>query len=174
MTPAVSTLTPLTPQEAKALVAQGALVIDVREPDEFAREGIDGARNAPLSQLGTQPKLGGQVIFHCKSGMRTQANAAALCACVEGEGYVLAGGLEAWKAAGLPLRRSKAPLEMQRQVMIAAGGLILVGSGIGAFVHPAGFGLAAFVGTGLLLAGVSGFCGMARLLALAPWNRRAA
>ena len=61
-----------------------------------------------------------------------------------------------------------------RQVQIAAGTLILIGALLGTFVAPAWFGLSAFVGAGLLFAGISGFCGMARLLMLAPWNRRAA
>ena len=87
---------------------------------------------------------------------------------------VLDGGLEAWKSAGLPTRTDrKAPLEMMRQVQIAAGGLVLIGVGLGLLVHPGFFGLAAFVGAGLTFAGATGFCGMARLLALAPWNRPA-
>ena len=61
-----------------------------------------------------------------------------------------------------------------RQVQIAAGTLILIGALLGTVVAPAWFGLSAFVGAGLLFAGISGFCGMARLLMLAPWNRRTA
>ena len=61
-----------------------------------------------------------------------------------------------------------------RQVQIAAGALALLGVLLGALVAPAFFGIAAFVGAGLVLAGVSGFCGMAHLLAAMPWNRRAA
>ncbi|MFY7978292.1 MAG: YgaP family membrane protein, partial [Brevundimonas sp.] len=79
------------------------------------------------------------------------------------------------KAAGLPIRTdARAPLELMRQVQIAAGGLILLGAALGTFLHPAGWTLSAFVGAGLLTAGVTGFCGMARLLAVLPWNRRTA
>jgi rhodanese-related sulfurtransferase len=60
-----------------------------------------------------------------------------------------------------------------RQVQIAAGGLVLAGVALGFTVHPVFFGLSAFVGAGLALAGVTGFCGMARLLAVMPWNRLA-
>ena len=52
--------------------------------------------------------------------------------------------------------------------------LILIGALLGTMVSPAWFGLSAFVGAGLLFAGLSGFCGMARLLMLAPWNRQRA
>jgi hypothetical protein len=68
----------------------------------------------------------------------------------------------------------KAPLEIMRQVQIAAGLLVLTGVGLGLGVNPLFFALAALVGAGLTLAGATGFCGMARLLALAPWNRRPA
>jgi rhodanese-related sulfurtransferase len=61
-----------------------------------------------------------------------------------------------------------------RQVQIAAGTFLLIGALLGTFVTPAWFGLSAFVGAGLLFAGISGFCGMARLPMLAPWNRRTA
>jgi hypothetical protein len=50
---------------------------------------------------------------------------------------------------------------------------VLLGVVLGLSVHPAFFGLSAFVGAGLTFAGVSGFCGMARLLAIMPWNRAA-
>ncbi|WP_259461660.1 DUF2892 domain-containing protein, partial [Enterobacter sp. R1(2018)] len=56
-------------------------------------------------------------------------------------------------------------------VQIAAGTLVLVGVLLGYTLHPDFFLLSGFVGAGLLFAGVSGFCGMARLLAVMPWNR---
>jgi predicted branched-subunit amino acid permease len=58
-----------------------------------------------------------------------------------------------------------------RQVQIAAGSLVVIGVLLGALVHPGFYALSAFVGAGLVFAGVSGFCGMARLLVLMPWNR---
>jgi rhodanese-related sulfurtransferase len=102
-------LRPLTPAEAKSLVDQGrAVLVDIREMHEHARENIAGAALAPLSRIGAgdaeaaaQGKL---VIFHCQSGMRTATNAGRLAGICRGEAYVLAGGLNAWKAAGLPLK----------------------------------------------------------------------
>ncbi|WP_312760251.1 rhodanese family protein, partial [Pulveribacter sp.] len=85
------------------------------------------------------------------------------------------GGLDGWKRAGLPvLRDTSQPLELQRQVQIAAGSLVALGTALGAGVSPWFLLLPGFVGCGLVFAGVSGFCGMARLLVRMPWNRSAA
>jgi rhodanese-related sulfurtransferase len=107
--------------------------------------------------------------------MRTGANAARLAAPVAGDAFVLAGGVDAWAAAGLTVAEDRrAPLEMVRQVQIAAGTLVLAGVLLGWLVAPGFFALAGLVGAGLVFAGISGFCGMARLLARLPWNRAAA
>ncbi len=159
--------------EANRLVSRGAVFIDVREPHEHRRERIAGALSCPLSRPQNLPLSGGAVIFHCASGARTEANAAALGAQVHGrEWFLLEGGLDRWKRAGLPVERTKsAPIELQRQVMIAAGSLVLIGALLAALVSPTFIALPLFVGAGLLFAGLSGFCGMARLLMKAPWNR---
>lgn len=164
----------LSPAEARARLASGrAVLIDIREPDEFARSHVPGARSVPLSRLDAAPLPAGvEVIFACRSGMRTAGACDRLAAHVEGPAYVLEGGLDAWSRAGLPVEvDAKAPLEIMRQVQIAAGSLVLLGVLLGWLVAPGFFALAAFVGAGLTFAGVSGFCGMARLLMLAPWNR---
>lgn len=164
----------LTPAEVRTLADRGAVVVDIREPDEFAREHIPGARNEPLSRLGGLAAMGKAdiVVYHCKSGMRTKANADKLASASACEAYILEGGIEAWKAAKLPVAVDrKQPLEMMRQVQIAAGSLVVLGVLLGALVHPGFYALSAFVGAGLAFAGVSGFCGMARVLALMPWNR---
>jgi rhodanese-related sulfurtransferase len=166
----------LTPADVAARMKAGEMIlIDIREADEFAREHVAGSRPAPLSSM-TGETLGHDkpVVFTCRTGNRTGVNAAKLAACVPGEAYVLEGGLEAWKAAGLPVRQDrKAPLEIMRQVQMTAGGLILLGAALGLLVHPGFWGLSAFVGAGLFVAGATGFCGMATLLAAMPWNRTA-
>lgn len=169
-------LNPITAQDLKRRLDAGdAVLIDIRETDEHAREHILGARLAPLSAIDAHDfdrDRGRAAVFHCKSGMRTQANAARLMARGFREAYFLEGGIEAWKAAGFPIHTNKrAPLEIMRQVQIAAGALILLGAILGSLVHPAFFGLSALVGAGLLFAGVSGWCGMALLLKAMPWNR---
>lgn len=167
----------VSPIQARALLDQGALLVDIRETDEHARERIEGASCIPLARLADASPLSaganGIVLFHCRSGMRTQANAASLQAAAAGSAaYVLEGGIEAWKQAGLPVARDPgAPLEIMRQVQIAAGSLVLLGIVLAATVSPWFALLSGFVGAGLVFAGVSGFCGMALLLARMPWNR---
>lgn len=173
----MTVLIPLSPADVAQRLQRGdAVLIDIREPDEAARERIAQAASAPLSAFDAahlELPPGRDVVFMCRTGNRTGVNCDRLAARIAGDAYVLEGGLEAWKAAGLPtLANRKAPLELMRQVQMAAGGLVLVGVGLGLWVHPAFWALAAFVGAGLFVAGATGFCGMARLLAVMPWNRR--
>ena len=166
----------ISPARAAELVRQGAVLIDIREADEHAREHISGARHHALSRIerDTPVRAGDAVlVFHCRSGARTRGNAARLAAVSAGcETYILDGGLDAWKKAGLPVAIDhRQPIEIMRQVQIGAGSLILIGVILGALVAPGFHALAAFVGAGLLIAGATGFCGMARILAVMPWNR---
>ena len=172
----MASLTSLSPAEVSARIKAGkALLVDIREPDEVARERIAGSVVAPLSlfeeaHLDLRP--GRDVVFMCRTGNRTGSNCVRLADRIPGEAFVLVGGLDGWKAQGLPtLTNAKAPLELMRQVQMTAGGLILIGALLGLLVHPGFWGLSAFVGGGLFLAGATGFCGMARLLAVMPWNR---
>ena len=172
-------LTALNPRFAADLLNRGlAVLVDIREPDEFARRHIKGALSRPLSTFQSahlKVAAGQDVIFTCRTGMRTSANCDRLLQTVQGDAFILDGGVDGWAAAGLPVQEDrKAPLEIMRQVQIVAGLLVLAGVALGLLVAPAWFGLSAFVGAGLTIAGATGFCGMARLLAMAPWNRRAA
>jgi rhodanese-related sulfurtransferase len=169
------TLATLSPADTRAAIDAGALLIDIRRPDEHARERIPGAVNLPLDRIGDLPCDGRPVVFHCKSGMRTSANARQLAAAAgSAPAYVLKGGIEAWRGAGQPVVADRSqPLEIMRQVQITAGALVLTGVVLGLFVAPGFFGLSGFVGAGLLFAGITGWCGMANLLRVMPWNRRA-
>lgn len=167
----------ITPQAAQALITQGAILVDVRNADEYAREHIAAARHVPMEQLSTgalRAEAAPAVIFHCRSGNRTQVNAAALSACTACDAYILEGGLDAWKKAGLPVLADAAqPMELQRQVHIAAGSIALLGTILGATIAPWFYLVPGFVGAGLIFAGLTGFCGLARVLMKMPWNRRA-
>lgn len=168
------TLKTISIEEAKRMIADGARLVDVREADEAARERIGLAKNVPLSGLGDTLPLSGDkaIIFHCKAGNRTSANASRLASVSTCEAYALEGGIEAWKAAGLPvIQDHKQPIEIMRQVQITAGSLVLLGVILGTWVHPGFYGLSAFIGAGLTFAGTTGWCGMAKVLALLPWNR---
>ena len=166
----------ISPAEAHRLVNSGALLIDIRSPDEHARERIAGALNVPLDQLSPGTAPGDILVFHCRSGMRTGQAAAQLTEAAGGRDcYIMEGGISAWGNAGLPTKKVRgAPIELQRQVMIAAGSLVLLGTILSLLVAPAWIALVIFVGAGLTFAGISGFCGMAHLLALMPWNLRPA
>ncbi len=174
------TLQTIAPARAAEMLRDdGAVLVDIREADERARAHVPGSAHLPLSRLAEAELAvqgGRPVIFHCASGARTAQNASRLDERAEGcDAYIVAGGLAAWKHAGLPVAEDRrAPLPLMRQVQIAAGSLALLGVVLGAFVAPAFYLLSGFVGAGLILAGISGNCPMANLLARMPWNRRAA
>lgn len=165
-----------SPADARAAINAGARLIDIREGDEHARERIDGSVNLPLARIRDLPQDDRPVIFHCRSGMRTAKNRAQLAAAAgDAPAYILEGGIEAWRSAGYATVTDRSrPLEIMRQVQITAGSLVLTGVLLGMSVGPAFFGLSAFVGAGLIFAGTTGWCGMANLLRIMPWNRRAA
>ncbi|MFN9629842.1 MAG: rhodanese-like domain-containing protein [Cyanobacteriota bacterium] len=158
---------------ADQLAHHRVTVIDVREPVEYASGHIAGSLNRPLAHLGNASLPPGPLVLVCQSGNRSSLGVAQLQR--QGRPDVMAdliGGLSAWQQAGLPLRkREGAPLPLMRQVQIVAGSLVLVGLLLSQIVAPAWILLTWFVGAGLVFAGVSGFCGLARLLARMPWNQ---
>ena len=164
----------ISPAEAHQLVTAGASLIDIRQPDEHARERIAGALNVPLDRLSEDSAPGDVLIFHCRSGMRTAQSASTLSQASAGRDcYVVEGGIGGWRNAGLPVEMVRGtPIEMQRQVMIAAGTLVLLGALMSMLVAPNWLWLSLFVGAGLICAGMSGFCGMAHVLTMMPWNRQ--
>lgn len=175
------TISTISAIEAQHRIKQGACLIDIRQVDEHRREHIQGAMLYPLDRLqavGLPTEIANAtcVIFHCKSGMRTK-NARELIAQLTQQGgyeaFILDKGLEGWKQAGLATQIDRSqPLELMRQVQIAAGFLVLLGVILGQTVSPVFYWLSAFVGAGLMFAGITGFCGLAHLLAIMPWNRR--
>lgn len=165
----------INPVDAKRLIDEGATLIDIRGTDERAREFVPGSHHGPLSDPAKFVDLRAPIIFHCRSGMRTVQNAERLKEVASGEAYILEGGLDAWKMAGLPVTsEAGAPIELHRQVMIGAGSLVLLFVLLGAFVSPMFYAFAGFVGAGLVFGGMTGVCGMAKALAVMPWNRSTA
>jgi rhodanese-related sulfurtransferase len=161
---------------AKALLDRGeAVLIDVREPDEHARERIEGARPAPLSRFDPQAFAAERskiAVFHCNSGNRTALAAERLLAAGFAETFELEGGLQAWKRAGLSVVADRAaPLPIMRQVQIVTGSMVILGVILALLVSPWFIALSALVGAGLVMAGITGFCGLAQMLARMPWNR---
>jgi rhodanese-related sulfurtransferase len=150
-------------------------LIDVRETGEHRRERIPGARILPLSQFDPaklQAANGKRVVLHCNSGNRSAQAAKLLLQAGATEVAHLTGGIIAWRRAGFPVEKDKAaPLPIMRQVQIVVGTLVVLGVLLGFLAHPGFLGLSAFVGAGLLLAGVTGNCMLANLLARLPYNR---
>ena len=102
-------LSPVSPQQSQALAAKGAVLVDIREPHEFAAEHIEGSTNMPLSSIAgkTIGKPGETVIFLCKSGGRTSMAARQLEQVANTTAMVMGGGLMAWKMQGLPTTGNK-------------------------------------------------------------------
>jgi rhodanese-related sulfurtransferase len=96
----------ISPAEARRLLGEGAVLVDVRDANEHAREHIPGARHLPLSDITPgRPELENPraVIYHCRSGARTAAYARMLKSAAQCEAFMVEGGLEAWRKAGLPV-----------------------------------------------------------------------
>ncbi len=157
-------------------MAAGGLVLDVREPGEVRVERLPGATNAPLSSL--EAHLGAlarerPVYLVCRSGVRAGQAAARLGATGFRDVRIVAGGPDAWIRAGHAVERTAGGAwAMERQVRLAAGSLVLGGTLAGVLGNVAFFAIPAFVGAGLVFSGLTNTRGMARVLALMPWNRR--
>jgi rhodanese-related sulfurtransferase len=173
----MSALNKIDVPKAKALLDSGkAVLVDIRESDEFAREHVPGAHHVPLSGFSPAdfPSDRGKIaIFHCASGARTAEAAPRILGSGFAEVYQLDQGLAGWKKAGLQtVVNRKMPIAIQRQVQITAGMMTLIGVALGFTLSPWFFALSGFVGAGLTFAGVSGTCAMATILGFMPWNRR--
>jgi rhodanese-related sulfurtransferase len=159
------------PAVVKAWLDAGECVlVDVRERDEHAREHINGGQLIPLG--GFNPSAlpqGSRVVLHCKSGVRSRDAAARCGGC---DVYTLKGGIEGWKQAGLPtVVDADAPrMGILRQVQVAVGAAVVVGCALAYWVDPRLGLLAAIPGAGLLMAGLTGLCPLAELIAKLPWN----
>lgn len=172
-----SRLIEVDPQTLDRWVRAGeVVVIDVREPMEHKAEHIGGSRLLPLSSF--DPAMvpagdGRKVVLHCRGGTRSAKAAAMLLGAGRTEVMHLKGGLEAWKAAGLAIAKAGGGprLDLMRQTQIAIGSMVLLWIALGAFVSPWFLALAAFMGAGLVVAGATGTCGMAMVIAKMPWNK---
>ena len=152
------------------------LLLDVRTPVEHEQIHAPGATLLPLSEVDgesvSELANGRPVYLLCQSGNRARQAAQKLERAGLTSVTVLEGGMKAWEAAGLPVQRGRATISLERQVRIAAGTLVFTGVVLGFFVHPGFYGLSAFVGAGLVFAGITDTCGMGLILARMPWNTR--
>lgn len=172
--------TTITPAECSRLLKLGRSLnlLDVRTPAEFDRVHAAGATLMPLDELDVAAAFAQRrdanepIYILCQSGAR----AAKACqrfreAGIE-QAFCVEGGTAAWEQAGLPVDRAGGKvISLERQVRIAAGLLVFIGSILAWRVHPGFLAVPIFVGAGLAFAGITDTCGMAMLLAKMPWNR---
>ncbi|QDT04791.1 Inner membrane protein YgaP [Rubripirellula lacrimiformis] len=159
---------------AKQQASSERNLIDVRMPTEYREVHAEGAENYPLDSLDPQSiakAKSGPIYVICKSGNRSSKAVQKFLDAGVDNVVNVDGGTTAWVSAGLPVVRGKKSVSLERQVRIAAGSLTLVGAVLGYFVHPAFIGLSAFIGAGLMFAGITDTCGMGMMLSKMPWNR---
>lgn len=169
----------ITCRELKDLCAKGNVdLIDVRTPAEFQEVHAVHAQNVPLDTLKPEEVMKARgdskdapLFVICRSGSR----GAKACEAFVKAGFTnvvnVEGGTNAWAEAGYAVNRGRKVMSLERQVRIAAGLLVLTGVALAHFVHPYLIGLSAFVGAGLVFAGITDTCGMGMMLAKMPWNQ---
>jgi rhodanese-related sulfurtransferase len=150
-------------------------VLDVRTAGEFDTAHIPGSYNVPLDLLHEhrdeiRNHLDDDVVLVCQAGQRAEQAEQALRDAGMANMHVLAGGIAAWQGAGFEVNRGVQRWDLERQVRLAAGSVVLA-SVLASVVAPKLKWLAAAAGGGLVFAAVSNSCAMGRLLARLPYNR---
>lgn len=165
-----------SPRKLPEILSNGYTVIDVRTPKEFQAAHVAGAESIPLDQLNGEQFCGQYgdgfpVYILCQSGKRAATAAERLIKAGHKNVTVIEGGTNAAIDAQVEVEYGKGAISLERQVRIAAGTLVFIGTLLGFFVHAGFLALPAFVGAGLVFAGITDTCGMGMMLAKCPWNR---
>jgi rhodanese-related sulfurtransferase len=162
--------------EAKKLLhSNEAILIDVREPAEHRSEKIPSAQNIPLSRIQSDHIMrhkNKKVILHCKAGKRSEEACQKVIQDLDFDIYKIEGGIDAWSASGMEIEKGAASvLPLNQQVQLTIGIMILTGLALFQFVTPYGLILPLIAGLGLINAGLTGWCGLAKAMAMMPWNK---
>ena len=165
----------ITTDDCKPLLDNSDVaIIDVRESGEFLASAIPGAIHMPLSTIdpqGVDALDASRVVVYCLSGVRAAQAAQAIQASTKSV-YVLSGGIRAWQAQGGAVHtRRVIRFTIMQQVQMVVGAGVVSGWVLAQVHHPYWIAMSVGMGTGLLIAGLSGWCGMAKVLAKLPWNR---
>lgn len=170
----MNTIAPKT-LNAKQAAGEPLALIDVRTPAEFQEVHVPFAVNIPLDRIAPEAVRdaanGAPVYIICRSGQRARKACEQLAKSGVEDLTIVEGGTEGWVDAGLDAVHGKKAISLERQVRMVAGTLVFTGTLLGYFVHSYFLGLPAFVGAGLVFAGVTDTCGMAMILARMPWNQ---
>lgn len=169
----------ITPKEAYEMLKNGeAILIDVREPDEFTKQHIAYAQSLPLGFLSDAlfdfPFPGDRkIITQCLSGKRGESACAVLSTKgLPNEIFNIAGGITAWQNDGLPIIGGFTPkFSIFRQVQMIVGSLIMALIFLGFLGLTMAFAIAGLFAGALAFAGLTGWCGLAYLLQMMPWNK---
>jgi len=167
------------PRELHQLLSEGdpGHLLDVRSPAEHAAAHVPGVKLVPLDSLDPvafQKEHGADKTIYvlCQSGGRARRaiekfKSAGIDCCV-----LVEGGTQAWMDAGLPVNRGESKvLPLMRQVQLTVGLVSATGALLALFVNPLFAIIPLITGCGLTIAGLTGFCGLAHLLAKMPWNQ---
>jgi rhodanese-related sulfurtransferase len=166
----------ITPETANTMIKDSnGLLIDVRSVGEALVEHLPGSLYLPfdlvnkerLKGLGLEDRT---PILVCRSGVRAKQAAEALAREMD-EVAVLDGGLVRWKETGLPTTQGRRSIPLDRQVLVGAGSMMMLFTILGLLLSPIFFVLNIFMAGGMIFAGATGACGMARVLVMMPWNK---
>lgn len=166
----------ISPKKLKEKLDKNEIyLIDVREEVEHKNESIEGSYLIPLSNINAKnlPSTTKPIVFHCLSGKRSAEACAKIALELPSlELYSLKGGITAWIKAGYNTKKSCSYIiPIERQTQIAAGTIAFLGTCLGTFAHDVFYIIPSFIGLGLVFAGLTGWCGMAKFLVKMPWNK---
>ncbi|MEU5724584.1 rhodanese-like domain-containing protein [Micromonospora sp. NPDC047738] len=152
-------------------------LLDVRTPAEFETAHIPGAYNVPLDLLREhraelRNHLAEEVVLICRSGARAGQAHQALAEIGLPNLKVLNGGMLAWQATNAPIKQGRQRWDLERQVRLVAGSIVLL-SVLGSVLVPGLKWVAGFIGAGLTFAALTNTCAMGMLLSKLPYNRGA-
>jgi rhodanese-related sulfurtransferase len=171
-------VTALAPEALRSWIVehQDLVVIDVRSAAEFEAIHIRGSYNVPLPLLSEHTdelaaRLGSRVVLVCQSGARAEQARQRLGASGIDTAYVLTGGVPGFAAAGGDIVRGRDRWDLERQVRLVAGSLVVLGLTGGKFVSPKIRTLAGVIGAGLTFSAATNTCAMGQAISAMPWNK---
>ena len=154
-------------------------VVDVRTPAEFETSHIPGSQNVPLDVLDEHTReiaellnKHQEIVLVCRSGQRSTKAQNLLREAGLAGGRVLENGIVDWEGQGFGVDRGTQRWELERQVRLVAGSVVL-SSVLGSVALPRLKWVAAAIGGGLTYAALSNTCAMATALSKLPYNRGA-
>ncbi len=173
----MKTLSPTQAREVIGTLPTGSYaIVDVRSPDEFKQEHVEGSINLPLDTVlehAETLRAYDHVYLYCRSGNRSGQACIKLHNANMPHAASIEGGIGDMKRAGFKTIKQSRSLPLQQQVLLGAGTIVATGIVLSAVVSPWFQLLPFFASLGLIYAGLSGNCMLGMLLARMPWNREA-